>query len=88
MLNYLKIIYLNSNRREKARTEFKKLVIKKSEKYYIFLTRFLHLANKVKILVDYLKEEFRNRLIKDLKKYTIASYIDINTFAEYFKKCS
>lgn len=88
MLNYLKIIYLDSNRREKARTEFKKLVIKKSEKYYTFFTRFLHLANKVKILADYLKKELRNRLIKDLKKYIIVSYIDINTFVEYFKKYS
>ena len=88
MLNYLKIIYLNSNRRKKARTKFKKLVIKESEKYYTFFTRFLHLANKVKILADYLKKELRNRLIKDLKKYTIANYIDIDIFAEYFKKYS
>ena len=52
MLNYLKIIYLNSNRRKKARTKFKKLIIKKSEKYYIFFT-LLYLANKIKILADY-----------------------------------
>ena len=88
MLNYLEIIYLDSNRRKKARTKFKKLVIKESEKYYTFFTRFLHLANKIKISADYLKEELRNRLTEDLKKHIIASYIDMDTFAEYFKKYS
>ena len=79
---------MDPNRQKKARAEFKKLEIKNSEEYHTFFTRFLYLANKVKILADNFKMELRDRLTNKLKKYTIFSYIDINTFAEYSKRCS
>ena len=88
MLEYLETIYLDPNRQEKARAEFKKLEIKDSEEYHTFLTRFLHLANKAKILADSFKMELRDRLTNKLRKHTISSYIDMDTFAEYSKRCS
>jgi hypothetical protein len=55
MLNFLTEIYLNSNRKENARFEFKKLIIK-NENYYSFLTKFLYLLNKIKMPKKSLKK--------------------------------
>lgn len=88
MFDYLESIYLDPNRREKARAEFKKLKMKENEEFHAFLTRFLHLANEAKVSPDNFKEELQERLTEELNKHTIGSYLDLDDFTDYSRRCS
>jgi hypothetical protein len=88
MLDCLAAIYLDPNRRENARSDFKKLTMKDNEDFHLFLTKFLHLSSEAKVPKENLAEELRDRLTMQLRTLTLVSYLEKKTFAEFRQICS
>ncbi|OJD10397.1 hypothetical protein ACJ73_09811, partial [Blastomyces percursus] len=88
MLDCLKAIYLDPNRVQTAKTEFRRLVMRRADDFHQFLTRFLHLAGESELPASEYKYEFNEKLSFDLQRLVITEFHSKSSFDEFSKHCS
>ncbi|OJD10369.1 hypothetical protein ACJ73_09822 [Blastomyces percursus] len=88
MLDCLKTIYLDPNRVQNAKTEFRRLVMRRTDDFHQFLTRFLHLAGESELPVSEYKYELNEKLSFDLQKLVITEFHASSSFDTFSKHCS
>jgi Zinc knuckle len=76
MFQALENAYIDPNRAEIAKDDFHRLVMKKTDDYHAFLTKFLHLAGEAKIPSSERKYELRRKLPYDLQMAVARDYGD------------
>jgi hypothetical protein len=88
MFDHLDEIYLDPNRLMNAKTDFRRLIMKNSDKYQQFLTRFLHLAGEAQVPKNDYMEEFHQKLSFDMQSTVTTAFSISKTFDEFQKHCS
>ncbi|OJD11945.1 hypothetical protein ACJ73_09430 [Blastomyces percursus] len=88
ILDCLKTIYLDPNRVQNAKTEFRRLVMRRTDDFHQFLTRFLHLASESELPVSEYKYELNEKLSFDLQKLVITEFHASSSFDTSSKHCS
>ncbi|KGQ01537.1 hypothetical protein PAAG_11774 [Paracoccidioides lutzii Pb01] len=68
MFEHLKSIYENANKLQNIKSNYHKLIICNENNYHEFVTKFLHLTEKVKIVREDYKTDFNDKLFFDLQK--------------------
>ena len=80
MFGHLTTIYRDPNKLQNAKYDFKRLVMKKNDKFHDFLTKFLHLAGEAKVPKSEYKFELNSKLSFDLRRAVITNFISESTF--------
>jgi hypothetical protein len=88
MFKLLETVFLDPNRLQTAKNDFRKLVMRKADNFHEFLTKFLHQAGEAKISPDEYKYELNNKLAFDLQKAVVTNYISDSTFDQFSAHCS
>ncbi len=88
MFKHLENVYLDPNRLQTAKTDFRKLVMRKNDNFHEFLTKFLHLAGEANIPEDDYKYEMNTKLAFDLQKAVVTNFISSSSFNEFSAHCS
>ncbi|KAM7209973.1 hypothetical protein V8F06_014643 [Rhypophila decipiens] len=89
LLEHLKDMYEDPNKRRTARADFKKLVYEMSDDFGEFKSDFVRLAGASGRVHDEWKEEFRDRLPVTLQLQLVTSFVDNSVdFKEYVKRAT
>ena len=88
-MEYLKTVYLNSNRKNKIKAQFHKLMQHTDDMFQSFLIKFLHLAREAEISDSEYKYKLNQRLNYCLCNAVTNTYIkekDFQYFSIYYMK--
>src|SRR5271154_2031957 len=85
ILRYFKAVYHDLNKLQNAKYEFKRLIIKKSDLFHSFLTKFAYLAEEAKIPKSKYKFKFNNKLFFKLRRVVINNFILDSNYAKFLK---
>ncbi|KAK4206164.1 hypothetical protein QBC37DRAFT_301350, partial [Rhypophila decipiens] len=89
LLEHLKDMYEDPDKRRTARADFKKLVYEMSDDFGEFKSDFVRLAGASGRVHDEWKEEFRDRLPVTLQLQLVTSFVDNSVdFKEYVKRAT
>ncbi|EEH44962.2 uncharacterized protein PADG_08611 [Paracoccidioides brasiliensis Pb18] len=88
IFEHLKSIYKNANKLQNAKSDYHKLIMCNENNYHEFITKFLHLADEVKIVKEDYKTDFNDKLFFDLQRTVTVVNAIINTYAEFQKICA
>src|ERR1700722_2682641 len=87
MINYLASIYKDSYRIQNARLEYWGLMIKATEPYADFHTRFLHLARQARIPEEDLRPDLFDKLTLELQRTVLPVYSTLKTVKGLSDEC-
>jgi Zinc knuckle len=87
MIDYLASIYEDPHRVQNARLEYKGLMMKPTEAFVDFHTRFLHLAGKAKIPTDDLRPDLFDKLTLELQRTVLPVYSTLTTVRALADQC-
>ena len=76
MLKHLESIFQDPNREANSKREFRKLDMKKADKFQDFLTDFLYLAGEAKIPATMYKDELYQRMTWKLQEMTVKEWMN------------
>ncbi|EEH38686.2 hypothetical protein PAAG_08413 [Paracoccidioides lutzii Pb01] len=88
IFEHLKSIYENANKLQNVKSDYHKLIICNEDNYHEFITKFLHLADEVKIIKENYKTDFNDKLFFDLQRMMTVVNAIINIYAEFQKICA
>ncbi|EEH40084.2 hypothetical protein PAAG_08933, partial [Paracoccidioides lutzii Pb01] len=89
---YMRIVYIENWTDEDAAChiafcDYHKLIMHNEDNYHEFVTKFLHLAEEVKIARGDYKTDFNDKLFFDLQKMIAVVNVITDTYAEFQKIC-
>src|SRR5579862_1441765 len=87
MIDYLASIYEDPYRVQNARLEYKGLLMKPTETFADFYTRFLHLAGQAKIPKDDLRPDLFDKLTMELQRTVLPVYSTLTVLKELADEC-
>ena len=87
MINYLSSIYEDPHRVQNARLKYKGLMMKPTETFADFHTRFLHLAGQAKIPKEDLRLDLFDKLTLELQRIVLLVYSLLTTVKALADKC-
>jgi hypothetical protein len=87
MITYLASIYEDPHRVQNARLEYKSLMMKTTETFADFHTRFLHLAGQAKIPQDDLRPDLFDKLTLELQRTVLPVYSTLTTSKTLANEC-
>ncbi|ODH13267.1 hypothetical protein ACO22_07430, partial [Paracoccidioides brasiliensis] len=58
----------NANKLQNVKSNYHKLIMHNENNYYEFVTKFLHLTEEIKIVIENYKTDFNDKLFFDLQK--------------------
>lgn len=87
MIDYLAAIYEDPHKVQNARLEYKGLMMKTTETFADFHTRFLHLAGKAKIPADDLRPDLFDKLTLELQRTVLPVYTTLSTVRALADQC-
>ncbi|ODH12564.1 hypothetical protein ACO22_08140, partial [Paracoccidioides brasiliensis] len=85
MFEYLKLIYMNVNKLQNIKSDYHKLTIYNENNYHKFVTKFLYLADEIKIVKRNYKTDFNNKLFFNLQRIIAVVNMITNTYTEFQK---
>lgn len=88
LLDHLREIYEDPDRRDKARQKFKSLYMKQSDNFHDFYTKFLHLASEAEIGTSELSYELNDKLSLSLRAQVMTKFLEKPTLAEFARYCT
>lgn len=74
LLDHLKEIYEDPERKNKARQQFKSLYMRQTDNFHDFYTKFLHLSSEAELNPEELLYELNDKLSFDLRTNVISKY--------------
>ena len=87
MIAHLSSIYEDPYRIQNARLEYKSLMMRPTETFSAFQTRFLHLAGQAQIPLEDLIPDLFDKLTLDLQRATLPFYTTAKTLQELTNHC-
>jgi hypothetical protein len=87
MIDYLASIYEDPHKVQNARLEYKSLMMKTTETFADFHTRFLHLAGKAKIPEGDLQPDLFDKLTLELQRIALPVYSTLTTGKALADQC-
>jgi hypothetical protein len=87
MIDYLASIYEDPHKVQNARFEYKGLLMKPSETFADFNTRFLHLAGQAKIPKEDLRPDLFDKLTLELQRTVLPVYSTLTTVKSLSDEC-
>ena len=87
MLEHLKTVYLNLNRKNKIKAQFHELMQCVDDLFQLFLIKFLHLAEEAEISDLEYKYELNQRLNYCLCNAVANAYVKEKDFQHFFIYC-
>jgi hypothetical protein len=87
MVAHLASIYEDPYKVQNARLDYRSLMMKASETYTEFQTRFLHLAGQARIPVDDLVPDLFDKLTLELQRAVLPTYPNLQTLKELMQQC-
>ena len=87
MVAHLASIYEDPYKVQNARLAYRSLMMKPSEAFTDFQTRFLHLAGQAKIPADDLVPDLFDKLTVDLQRAVLPTYPNLQTLKELMQQC-
>jgi Zinc knuckle len=87
MIQHLASIYEDPFKVQNARLDYKALMMKPSEKFTEFQTKFLHLAGQAQIPEADLMPDLFDKLTLDLQRAVLPTYPGIRTLKELTEQC-
>ena len=88
ILYHLKTVYYDPNKLQNAKYEFKRLIMKRNDRFYTFLTKFVYLAGEAKIPKSEYKFELNSKLSFELYKAVITDFISNSDYIKFSEYCS
>ncbi|KGQ01335.1 hypothetical protein PAAG_11912 [Paracoccidioides lutzii Pb01] len=73
IFEHLKSIYEDANKLQNVKSDYHKLIMCNENNYHEFVTKFLHLADEVKIVKENYKTDFNDKLFFDLQRMMTVS---------------
>jgi hypothetical protein len=87
MLDHLAAVYEDPYKVQNARVEYKSLMMKPTEQFMDFHTRFLHLAGQAKIPQDDLRPDLFDKLTMELQRTVLPIYTTLATEKALADQC-
>ena len=87
MIDHLAAIYEDPYKVQNARLDYKSLMMKPSESFADFHTRFLHLAGEAKIPKDDLRPDLFDKLTMELQRTVLPVYSTLTTAKSLADEC-
>jgi hypothetical protein len=87
MVAHLASIYEDPYKVQNARLDYRSLMMKPSETFTEFQTRFLHLAGQARIPTDDLVPDLFDKLTLDLQRAVLPTYPNLRTLKELMQQC-
>jgi hypothetical protein len=87
MVAHLASIYEDPYKVQNARLDYRSLMMKPSESFTDFQTRFLHLAGQARISADDLVPDLFDKLTLDLQRAVLPTYPNLRTLKELMQQC-
>ena len=87
MINHLASIYEDPHKVQNARLEYRSLMMKATETFADFHTRFLHLAGQAQIPKEDLQPDLFDKLTLELQWTVLLIYSTLQTVKELSDKC-
>jgi hypothetical protein len=88
MLEHLKAVYLDPNRKDKAKAQFHELMQRADDLFQPFLTKFLHLAGEAEVPDSEYKYELNQRLNYRLRNAVANAYVKEKGFQHFSTYCT
>jgi hypothetical protein len=88
MLEHLKTVYLDLNRKDKAKAQFHELMQRADDLFQPFLTKFLHLAGEAEIPDSEYKYKLNQRLNYHLRNAVANAYVKEKGFQHFSTYCT
>ena len=87
MVAHLASIYKDPFRVQNAQLDYKSLMMKTSETFTSFQTRFLHLAGQARIFADDLVLDLFDKLTVSLQRAVLPTYPTLQALPELMRQC-
>jgi hypothetical protein len=87
MINHLASIYEDPFKVQNARLDYKGLLMKATEKFTDFQTKFLQLAGQARIPLDDLMPDLFDKLTIELQRAVLPTYTSMTTLKELTDQC-
>ena len=82
MIDHLSSIYEDPFKTQNARLDYKSLMMRTTETFAEFQTRFLHLAGQARIPAEDLMPDLFDKLTLDLQRVALPTYTSVQTLKE------